>query len=257
MIAIPLLLAASLFAQTSPAPPQAPKVPEVVNTVEGLTTILSLVGEGQSVKKGQLVCELDSAFLRDKLANQQINVAQSAVAALAAKKALEVAEAEAKEIEVATEEEIKSTRGDIRIAELDIKIYKQKIEDAKFQQKIGQGRGELDTAVSNLARAEAALNRAQAKLKALQDFTKNKRKVEADANVKKALVEVEATKAIHDLEVGREAKFKKQIEACQLKAPADGRVQYANPRVPRPDGYVIEEGATVRERQTILRILPE
>ena len=40
--------------------------------VEGRTTIISIVPEGTKVKKGDLVCELDSALLRDQLTNQRI-----------------------------------------------------------------------------------------------------------------------------------------------------------------------------------------
>ena len=40
--------------------------------VEGSTTIISLLPEGTKVKKGQLVCELDSSALQDRLKNQRI-----------------------------------------------------------------------------------------------------------------------------------------------------------------------------------------
>ncbi len=241
----------------SPSPGDDPRITNVVNQVEGQTTILSLVGEGARVKKGQLIGELDSALIRDKLTNQKINLAQAEAASLAATKALEIAEAGLKEVEAATEQEIKDSEGAVRIAELDIKINTQKIADAKIQQKIGQGRGELDKATIELAKAEAALTRAKAKLRTLVEFTRKKRMVEADSEVQRAKVEVESTKAILALEKTREAKLKKQITACELIAPVDGQVYYANPEKPRPDGYVIGEGAIVRERQTILRIVAE
>ncbi|MGC8641125.1 MAG: hypothetical protein ACP5XB_14765 [Isosphaeraceae bacterium] len=44
----------------------------LLSRVEGRTTILSIVPEGTRVKKGDLVCELDSAALRDQLSNQKI-----------------------------------------------------------------------------------------------------------------------------------------------------------------------------------------
>ena len=40
--------------------------------VEGQTTIISILPEGSVVKKGQLVCQLDSASLKDQLVNQLI-----------------------------------------------------------------------------------------------------------------------------------------------------------------------------------------
>ena len=41
--------------------------------VEGGTTVIKMVPYGSTVKKGQLICELDSAALKDRLTNQQIN----------------------------------------------------------------------------------------------------------------------------------------------------------------------------------------
>ena len=40
--------------------------------VEGGTTIIMIKPEGTRVKKGEVVCELDSAALRDSLTNQKI-----------------------------------------------------------------------------------------------------------------------------------------------------------------------------------------
>ena len=251
-----LSLAIALISQ-APGRPAEPVAPAVVNLVEGQTTILSLVPEGSRVAKGDVVGELDSAPLRDRLANQQINLVQAAANHAAAKKGVEIAEVAARESEAATAQEITATEGEIRIAELDIKIAQQKIDDAKFRQKIGNDRGEIDKATQELARSDAALTRSRAKLKTLKQFTKAKRKIESDAEIGKARSELESAQAIHDIETKREARLKSQIEACRLTAPADGRVMYANPREPRDDGYRIEEGAIVRERQVLVRILPE
>ena len=41
-------------------------------TVEGQTTIIMILPEGTPVKKGQIVCQLDSSSLRNQLVNQRI-----------------------------------------------------------------------------------------------------------------------------------------------------------------------------------------
>ena len=41
--------------------------------IEGQTTIIQLLPEGSAVKKGQVVCQLDSAALKDQLINQKIS----------------------------------------------------------------------------------------------------------------------------------------------------------------------------------------
>jgi multidrug efflux pump subunit AcrA (membrane-fusion protein) len=51
---------------------EASRSQDVYCNVEGGTTIIKIVPEGQRVKKGDVVCELDSAALRDQLVNQRI-----------------------------------------------------------------------------------------------------------------------------------------------------------------------------------------
>ena len=53
---------------------------DVYSQVEGGTTIIRLAPEGTKVKKGEIICELDSAALRDSLLIQRITT-QSARAA--------------------------------------------------------------------------------------------------------------------------------------------------------------------------------
>src|SRR5262245_59853344 len=55
-----------------PGTVEASRNRDVLCQVEGATTIISLLPEGTRVKKGDLVCELDSASLRDQLTNQRI-----------------------------------------------------------------------------------------------------------------------------------------------------------------------------------------
>ena len=45
---------------------------DVYCEVEGQTTIIKILPEGTKVAKGDLVCELDSASLKDQLINQKI-----------------------------------------------------------------------------------------------------------------------------------------------------------------------------------------
>ena len=45
---------------------------DVYSHIEGRTTIIRIAPEGTRVKKGEIICELDSAPLRDQLVNQWI-----------------------------------------------------------------------------------------------------------------------------------------------------------------------------------------
>ena len=60
--------------------------------VEGQTTIILIKPEGSAVKKGQLVCQLDSASLKDQLVNQMITVKSAEANYENAKLTREVAE---------------------------------------------------------------------------------------------------------------------------------------------------------------------
>lgn len=235
----------------------APKYANLVNQVEGKTFIISIRSDGSLVKKGDVVCELESAALRDKLTNQEIALIQSKAVVEAARRALEVAQVSAEESAAGIVQEISMTAADIRIAEIDIKIAKEKLETAKVKQKTLGERGDYDKAVTELATAEAALNTGQARLKALKGLTQQRRKAESDLSVSKAQTDLKSSEAIYVLETAKFDKTKKMIDSCVMKAPFDGRIEYANPRVPRADGYQIEEGAAVRLRQVILRIVPE
>ena len=234
-----------------------PKVVDIVNQVEGQNTILSIVPHGSRVKKGELLLELDSAPLRDRLTDQQINVLQSKAAFDNAKKALEVAMVTAQEVQEGTDDEVKATENEVRIAELDIKIAQTAVEQAKAKIVTEGERGNYDKAVASLARAGNSLNRAKGKLKSLKEITAPKRKLESDLNVATAQSDLKASDQIHQLESRKLDKIRKMIELCTIKSPLNGRIMYANPDPPRADGYQIEEGALVREKQTIMRLIPE
>lgn len=71
---------------------ESSKNEDVFNEVEGQTTILKILPEGSRVKKGDVVCELDSATLRDNLTNQQISTERAKADYENALKTREVAE---------------------------------------------------------------------------------------------------------------------------------------------------------------------
>ena len=76
----------------APGSLEASQTSDLYCAVEGQSTIISLVPEGQAVKKGDLVCELDAAALRDRLINQEIAERRAGAAYLNARLAREVAE---------------------------------------------------------------------------------------------------------------------------------------------------------------------
>ena len=65
---------AFVLAQGQPAEFATPKGIPVFNPVEGRMEVVASKPDGTRVEKGDVVCELDSAELQDRLANQDIMI---------------------------------------------------------------------------------------------------------------------------------------------------------------------------------------
>ena len=102
----------------------------LVSKVEGTTTILSIVPEGTAVKKGDLVAELDSAALRDRLVDQRITAQRA-------------------------EADVEASKADLFVAEM---AYKEYMEGIQPQQEMTL-REEISVLKSSLMRAQSRLDR--------------------------------------------------------------------------------------------------
>ena len=111
---------------------------DVINEVEGMTTIISIVPEGTQVKKGDKVCELDSATLRDNLTNQEIATKRAESDLEQTKKNLEVAEISVKEyVEGTYPSEEQSALGQIKLAESELVKAKERLDWSDKNVKLG------------------------------------------------------------------------------------------------------------------------
>ena len=254
---------------------EATQTADLYCRVEGQTTIISLVPEGRTVKKGDLVCELDSSGLRDQLANQEIAEQRSSAAYQNAKLSREVAEiAVAEYVEGIFKQDLYTLKSEIAGAEAAIQKAEDRLErtqrarqrmsevakDAKTPADIAAELDivdRLEDAEQSVQKERKTLELARAKLDVLEKYTREKTtkalKVEAERKRTEELGKQEAWV----LEKNKVEKLKKQIEACRIVAPRDGAVIYANE--PGRRGLngrpQIEEGATVRERQKIASVL--
>ena len=225
----------------------------------GRTTIIMIKPEGTRVKKGEVVCELDSAALRDQLDNQKITTKS----------------AEANFRERQADARSRRDRGDrVRRGHLTSRTWRRsrarsswpsptcraprtgstgrsgcsRRATSRWRQKVSE---EL-----TLKKARFALEQAQSKKKVLVEYTKDKTIKELESEVEKARSDELAKKATWELEKSKEKKLERQIAACKIKAPSDGLVVYANDptRAFGSNQPQIEEGATVRERQKIFSL---
>jgi RND family efflux transporter MFP subunit len=237
---------------------ESSKNEDVYCNVEGQVTIISIEPEGKPVTKGQVVCVLDSAALKDQLTNQKITTKSAEANHETARLTREVAEISVIEYEQGIYVQDEATvNGEITLAESDLSRQEDRVDWARRMHE--KGYVSLATKVSEelaLKKAQFALDQAKTKKTVLVDFTKKKTVKELKSEVEKSLSDELAKKATWELEVSKEKKLEKQIAACELRAPNDGLVVYANDpnRSFMSNQPQIEEGATVRERQKIFSL---
>ncbi len=250
---------------------------DVYCRVEGSTTIIRIVPEGTRVKAGEVICELDSAALKDALVNQRIATESAKANYQNAKLTREVAEIAVTEYtEGIYHQNLATTVGEIRLAESVIQKAESRLERTRrARQRLNDALApkggakavseivadldlddRIDDTEQKLTHARISLEKAENKRKVLTKYTKGKTIKQLVSEVEKARSDELAKQATWELEKGKELKLERQIAACTLTAPGTGLVVYANdPRrgfgSTRPE---IEEGSTVRERQKILSI---
>ncbi len=263
------------------------------SSVEGTTTIISIVPEGTQVKKDDIVCELDASSLVDKETAQEIAVEKANALLGQANEDLAIQETQ--------------NKSDVSAAELRIKLAKldlKKFEEGEFPQQMSDIRAEVFTAEASLSRFTESCNfirrlvqkgyknqndleaeeqnledakfkvaSAKTRERVLDSFTKERTLAELTANVDEAELEIDrikrkgnglviqftaeqkARKLTYELEAKKFERLKAQIAACKIKATQDGQVVYANTRDGRSsDQVLIEVGGTVRERQPIINL---
>ncbi|MFM7319029.1 MAG: efflux RND transporter periplasmic adaptor subunit [bacterium] len=231
---------------------------DVMCEVEGSTTIIKILPEGSRVRKGELVCELDSASLKDSLTNQQITVQQAEAAYLNSKLTREVAEIAKEEYLNGTYvQDMRQAEGEKALAETEMYRAKDRLAWTEDMYKKGYvSRTNMVSEQANLQKATFSKEQAETKIIVLKEYTKRKMLTDLDSNIEKAKSDELAKEATLNLEKEKENKLKAQIVKCKLFAPNEGLVVYANDpgRFGSSNAPQIEEGAAVRERQPIFRL---
>ncbi len=246
-----------------PRPPEGPRPqsrPDAVNEVEGTTTILSILPEGTMVKKGDIVCELDAATLHDRLLNQKITIVQAEANyrnAQLVREAAEIANREFTDGDVPRERA--STEGAIELAKAELAWAEERI---KWMEGNGPAAGlriGLREAELDRLRARNALRDAEARLDILTKYTVPRRTITLKLDIERATGDELMKKSTVALERDREKHLARQIEQCTVRSPADGKVVHANDIHPvsKARRILIEEGASVRERQILFRVVSE
>jgi multidrug resistance efflux pump len=241
---------ATVAQERNTTPRAEPRGDGVYDAVDGQTTITFLKPVGSRVKKGELVCELESFGVRTKMANQEAAVTAALGPYEDAKRARESAELAITEyLQVIYAPQLKVIEQEISLAGLALKREEDSLVTVKHLYEKGLGpKSYVDAAELKVQRARLALEKTQGKKDTLQKFTKEKKVKELQSKVERARAQELARQADYGREQAVQDQLKKQLERCKLLAPADGRVSY-------PEN--IEEGAEVSQGQLVFRVVPD
>jgi HlyD family secretion protein len=266
---------------------------EIRSEVEGTARIIYIVPEGSNARKGDLLVELDSSSSQDTVNLQQINVEKAQFSLVQAQQQLEIQksvvdseiQAATLKVEFAKSDLEKFAKGQAlqtqRNAQIEItnvlenlqiaqerldwseKLYKEGFETKanldKDRLTVSQSKLKLEQAEKALWMVETYDNpKTKRSLEAtLQEAEENFDRVKLQGERKMAQfgADVESQKKTLELSQTKLDRDKKQLEATKIYAPQDGLVVYAS----AGGGHfssesMIEEGAVVRNRQTIIKL---
>ena len=262
------------------------------SNVETMTKIISIVPEGTYVHKGESLVTLDSSQIKDGLDSQEITVENSRFALVQAEQALliqkSVVESNLKDaemkIEFAKADLEKYIEGDwpqqknnsdsaITLAAEDLVramdrlIWKKVLNDIGYATK-------ADLQADRIAVEQKEVVLAQAKEAQLllfkYTFPKQRRLLEAyvdsyqkelqrlkqrsASQVAQAEADLTTRRRTLALQQERLDELKKQMELCKINAPSDGLVVYSSSTSGSYSSILIEEGASIRYRQEIIKL---
>ncbi len=262
--------------------------------VEGQSTILSIVPESTKVKKGDLLIELSSDVIEDKISNEQLqidalknelNAARQEVELQRQQNASDIKKAEI-DVEIARLELEKYRKGDYpqRLQQIEIDIQQTELEIKRKRDELDKYKklyakkyitgAKLDQIRFELQKLNMVLQRHQLALEILNNYEKPKNEKQRQSTYERAVEELKRTREraknrlakaeavvqqkqqLLERHQKRLSKLREQLAKCKIYAPVDGIVQY-----PTSGWYFRSEGGLapgerVMEGQTLL-VLPD
>jgi multidrug resistance efflux pump len=212
------------------------------------------------VKMGMLLVRLDSSVLEQERVTQLIKVNSQKSLLAQAENLLKSAKIAKTEYEEGTfKQEEKVILAEIFVADEAVRSAQLQLESAQRLAAKGlvtplQLKGQ-EIALDN---AQNTRDIARSKLDLLRQYTKEKMLTTFNSDIASAEAKVGSEKSSLALEEDKLRDIDDQIRKCLIYAPADGQVVYANEydswRGSSQAEFVVVAGATVRERQAIIRL---
>lgn len=233
---------------------------EIKCQVAGGSSILWIVPDGKEVEQGDVIVKLDQSSIDDQLNSQRINLEKAMASKIQAEEDHGAAILSVQEYAEGTflkEQQI--AEANINIAQENLRSSQNLLEHTRKMSRKGFVTAlQVEADEFAVERSRLELESAKISKKVLQDFTRAKTLKDLEAKRDAAAAKVRAEQAGFKLEQDRLERLERQVRNCEIKAPQNGMVIYANDQGSGRGGgsssVKIEEGAMVRESQTILRL---
>ena len=228
---------------------------EIKCKVKGGSTVLWVIETGTMVAEGDVLVELDTSQIEDNITQQQIQYETALANRIISNSDVAVAETSITEYLEGTFQEEKGTiEKEIFDAEEAVRSAKLNFDSAQRLAAKGMVKTlQLEGEKFAVESAEKELELKTRRLEALQKYTKPKMLQELNSTLEAAKARLGADESALQLELQRLEREKEQLKNCTIRSTGAGLVIFPSAAEWKetPD---IEEGATVREQQTLLMI---
>ncbi|MEO1530157.1 MAG: HlyD family efflux transporter periplasmic adaptor subunit [Planctomycetota bacterium] len=220
------------------------------------TNILQIVPEGSWVEEGDFLVRLDDSALQTQMIQQQIVCSNSESAVIEAEAAFESAKLALDEYDKGTfQEQLEQQMSAVFVAQENLRraeeylVYSKRLASRGY---VPEAQLEADAFAVEKARKE--LNVAETKLDVMKTYTREKMLTQLRASIKTARAKLAAKTKTWELDKIQLKFYEDQIGKCNIVAPANGQVVYANRQSRSSTTILIDEGLAVRERQVIINL---
>lgn len=224
--------------------------------VAGGGTILWIIEDGSTVKKGDELIRLDTSLIEDELNTQRIAYEKALATKIKAEEDYAAADISVKEYRDGMfKQELQTLESQITVSLENLRSAQNMLEHTERMARKGFATAlQLEADQFAVQRAQLDLDAAKTAKHVLIEYTgpKTLKGLEALRDASKAMVRSE--EAATNLEESKLKRLEAQLKNCLITAPQAGMVIYANDSGRRSNEVTIEEGAVVREGQTIIRL---
>ena len=223
----------------------------------GASTILTIVDEGTTVKKGDVLCQLDASEYEELVYQQKIKAEQARAILETGRLNLEVAELAVNEYrDGLVKQTVESLEGQIALSEATLERTTDRLRWT--ERMLGKGyvaRSAKSTAVRDEKVASLDLLSTQWILQNLRAHGIPMTLKQLESEVEKRRFEVVANTQRVTRNQERLKYYQLMVDRCMIRAPHDGFVIYATDRN-RPTTQRIQPGSSVRQSQELF-FLPD